>query len=857
MYKVFVFIVFISIIGKAYSQNYKPFEVFPLEVATQLLENNYQGKDQSLNKLVFTNRTGKIFPAAGWKIFFNLGRTISESQTTGGVSIRRINGDFFEMIPNENFRAVNPNESFVIQFVCEPWMLNITDAPKGFFIQNTESNKFQNLPEVTVIDPPKSLSLKRSQDDKVPATTPRLIFEQNKKIIPLSADAVPLIMPTPMSVSQIKGKYLTVSRNFSIINQTPWQQEELTLKINLNDLLDKCINNKKSDKNQIPLTLYMVKEQMDHKEAYSLSISERGIILKAGESAGMFYAIQTLLHLVDPSVYGGKADKIVLQFIEVKDKPMFDIRAMHLDIARNFHSKDRIKKLLDIMAFYKLNMLHFHFSDDEGWRVEMPSLPELTQVGSLRGYGDETKMLMPVYGSGADTLNRSGSGHLSRKEFIELLRYANDRHIVVLPEIESPGHGRAAIKSMEARYIKYSASGNITEAEKYRLTHPEDKSVYESAQLYNDNVMDVSLESTYTFLTRVIDDLIGMYKEAGVPLESIHLGGDEVPAGVWEKSPAFLALKGKNPLIKSTADLWDYHIGRINEILNKRGLYLSGWEESAVKFTYKDGERVMIPNPKFCNDNVHVDVWNNVPGWGSEDLAYRLANAGYKVMLSLVSHTYFDLANDKDYDEQGYYWGGFIDLERTFSLIPYNYYKTIRSDIMGNELGEDFYACKEKLTDYGKTNILGIKGLMWSETNITEEKLEYKLYPRFLALAERSWAQTPEWAIEKDTNEMQKKLSSDFSIFVNRLGQRELPRLDYFNGGYKYRIPIPGVSSENGKLIANTQFPGLTIRYTTDNSEPTSNSKIYQNPLTEKGNYNFKAFTPNGRSSRMVSITNE
>jgi hexosaminidase len=522
-----------------------------------------------------------------------------------------------------------------------------------------------------------------------------------------------------------------------------------------------------------------------------------------------------------------------------------------LDVARHFHSKKQLLKLLDLMGFYKLNVLHLHFSDDEGWRLEIPSLPELTQVGAVRGHTNTPhKHLQPAYGSGPDAMSSAGSGYYSRLEFVDILRYANARHIKVIPEIEAPGHARAAVKAMEARYAAKLAEGRKDEAEKYRLYDPADHSVYRSVQMYNDNVINVAMPSVYRFLETVTDEILAMYREAGAPIETIHYGGDEVPAGVWTQSPAVEKLRQQNPELKTTDDLWYYFYGKMNDMVQKKGLYLYGWEEIAMRKTMLDGKSHIIPNPDFVGQDVQVDVWNNVLGWGAEDLAYRLANAGYKVVLSCVTHLYFDMSYYKSFDEPGYYWGAYTDVDKPFSFIPYDYFKNSKEDRLGNPLDRSVFNGKERLTDYGKQNIVGIQGLLWSETVNSPERMDYMILPKLMGMAERAWAPSPAWAETNDEKAYQKA----WSVFANQLGKRELPRLDYFAGGFAYRLPTAGAVIENNQIKANIQLPGLTLRYTTDGTEPTANSAIYAQPIPVSKNLKIKAFGANGRAGRTVEV---
>jgi hexosaminidase len=400
------------------------------------------------------------------------------------------------------------------------------------------------------------------------------------------------------------------------------------------------------------------------------------------------------------------------------------------------------------------------------------------------------------------------------------------------------------------------SAGKQEEAEKFLLRDPEDKSVYRSVQSWNDNIMNVAMPSTYRFLEVVVDDLVSIYKEAGAPLESIHFGGDEVPSGVWEKSPACQALMDSSKTVNSVDDLWYYYYGKVNEIAKRKGLIMYGWEEIGMRKTKQDGKNVNIPNPDFVNDKFRVDVWNNVLGWGAEDLAYQLANSGYKVVLSCVSHIYFDMAYYKSFDEPGYYWGAFVDVDKPFYFIPYDYFKNSKEDKFGNPLDKSIFIGKQRLTDYGKTNIIGIQGLLWSETITSPERMEYMILPKMLGLAERAWSKDPKWATERDEAKAEQLYQQDWSKFVNILGKRELQRLDNYAGGFNYRIPTPGAVVENGKVVVNMQLPGLTIRYTNDGKEPTVKSSVYNGSISAKGKIKLKAFNTKGRSSRVIEVDN-
>jgi hexosaminidase len=574
-------------------------------------------------------------------------------------------------------------------------------------------------------------------------------------------------------------------------------------------------------------------------EAYELVIHPTSGVRIVGVSpAGVFYGLQSFRNLLPaPSPRGG----VVLPALRVLDAPRFGYRGFMLDVARNFHPKAAVLRTLDLLARYKLNVFHMHLTDDEGWRVEIAGLPELTAVGARRGHTlDSKRFLQPAFGSGPRVDQPYGSGFFSHADYVEIVRYAAARHIEVIPEIEMPGHARAAIKSM---------AGN----QQYMLTDPADTSKYWSVQGYPDNVMNPALESTYRFIERVVGDLVAMHREAGAPLRHIHMGGDEVPAGVWVGSPAVQAYMQSHGLT-SVDDLWFVLYGRVEQILKAQGLVPSGWEEIAVRRTRRDGRPATIVNPGFAERGWRAYVWNNVPGWGAEDLAYRLANGGYDVVLSPVTNYYFDLAWNQNPEEIGLDWGGYIDMQKPFQFIPFDYYRNTRFDRAGNPLDPAVFTGKDRLTDYGRAHIVGLQGNLWSETLGGEGRLEYMLVPKLFALAERAWAPDPDWAKEADPARSDSLYREAWSRFTNVVGKRELPRLEREVPGLNYRIPTPGLKVDGGVVLSNLELPGFTLRYTTDGTEPTVRSAVVRGPIPLRGTVRVAAFSTPGRKGRTVRL---
>ncbi|MGV3503587.1 MAG: family 20 glycosylhydrolase [Adhaeribacter sp.] len=822
------------------------FDPAKLQLSWEVLQNQYQGKTQVLTALTLANTGSEAFPARGWQIYYNSGRSVAPV-LSGELTFRHVNGDLNRIVPGAGFASIPAGGSHRATFVVSSRALNQSDIPSGFYlVWDNNPEKGWPLPALRI------LPLAAKAQTGTPMTPERL-YRLNAASLPLPAAQLPPVFPSPQSY-QATGTGFRLHAGIPIQADAPFKREAQLLAADLAGLLGR------QPATVAATTAPAIRLEEDKSlgpEAYQLQVSSQGIRIRAAAGAGAFYGIQSLKTLVPPQAWQGPQQSLELPGLELADSPRFAYRAFMMDVARNFQPKQQVLRILDLMALYKLNVLHFHLNDDEGWRLEIPALPELTQVGGRRGHaGHNKKQLPPSYGSGPDTGRLPGSGFYSRQDFIEILRYARDRHIRVIPEVETPGHARAAIKAMDARYDKLMAQGRKAEAERYLLRDLQDKSVYRSVQKWNDNVMNVALPSTYVFIEKVVDEILAMYREAEAPISTIHLGGDEVPAGVWQQSPAVAELIKKNPDLANVDDLWYYYFGKVNQLLQARKLYLSGWEEVAMRKVRQGSKHSYIPNPDFVKENFHAYVWNNVWGWGSEDLAYRLANAGYKVVLAPVTNNYLDMAYYQDFDEPGLYWGSFIDVDKPFYFVPLDYYKSAREDLQGKPLAPAALAGKERLTETGKANIVGLQALLWSETVKSPQRQEYMLLPKLLGFAERAWAADPDWALEKDAKKSEALYAQAWARFVNVLGQRELPRLDHYRGGYGYRLPQPGALVENGQVKANVQLPGLLIRYTTDGSEPKATSPLYEGPVSTKGTIKLKVFSPGGRGGKTTTVEN-
>ena len=787
-------------------------QVNNLRISWGVVENGYQGKVSFVSEFTIEN-TGKLdFKDKDWSLWFNFCRKWMTDSVSPQMKITRINGDFYKMEPTASFPSLKPGAKIKIRLVTNDWSIMQAVTPKGgYFIK---SGKVISVP-IHILPYVKPEQTMRFSGDNLPVETPAIRYKKFAELSLLPKEELSPIIPTPTLLNQGIGR-LKIAPLLTIVSGDETKKESTAL-------ADFLIKSGKKVKIQIiqtagigvvapkpvsgPEVINLKIEKLNQTqrpEFYFLYINPKtGINITAEGVAGLFYGIQSLKSLLIKN-------PVSLPEITIMDNPRFAYRGVLLDVARNFQSKETVLKLLDRMAFYKLNRLHFHLSDDEGWRIAIPGIPELTEYGAFRGHTvDGADHLYPSYGSGpyAQKDKSDGCGFYSKADFIQILKYAAERNIEVIPELDFPGHARAAIQSMEYRYNKLIKAGKNAEAEEFRLIDPNDHSVYESVQMWNDNIVCPCKETVYHFLGKVTDELAGMYREAGLTLNTIHTGGDEVPQGVWTKSPICAEFLSKNTTYPDGRSLQVYFIKRYNELLLSKNINIAGWEEIALKQSEQAGKKSPEVNTDFTSNRFIPYIWNSVWGWGNEDTGYKLANAGYKIVLCNATNLYFDLAYCKDSVEPGYDWAGFVDTKTAYSFTPTDLPYCAFLDRMGNTLDQD--AIKKKFTELtpeGKQNILGIQGCLWGENVKGAQMVDYMLFSRLLALSERAWAKKPVWESEKDSSKRLKALNTDWNHFANTIGQLELKVLDQL--GIKYRKPSKGKIIENGVQKTNIEFPG-------------------------------------------------
>lgn len=821
-----------------------------LSVVWELISNDVAENPTFRAAFTLTNNGKDTLQDKNWAMYYSqTNRPIIEGSVKGPASIRQIKGDFYELKPKSGF-ALAPGASTTITFDGGAWLISKSDTPSHpYFVFSDEAGK-EGKPfmashyEFRPFDEPKKIN--RSKADLIPIADAAYRFAQNEKLVKLPEGSFGRIIPSPVKIIPEKD-LLKLDASFSISTTNKLSNEAAFLAKGLRSVLggDIAIKDAKEKTNKT-IHLQVDPKVVKNAEAYHLKISgSDGITITGHDAAGVFYGVQSLLALLPLE---NKDATINLQGIGIEDAPRFPYRGIHVDVARNFQNKASMLKVIDAMARYKLNKLHLHLTDDEGWRLEIDGLPELTSYGAKRGHTvTEENHLQPSYGSGPTTDNSFGTGYYSIADYIEIVKYAKANHIEVIPELNMPGHARAAIKSMDHRYLKLMKAGKQKEANEYLLSDPDDKSIYKSVQDFPDNVVCACRESVFHFYEKIVEEVVKMHEEAGAPLLTVHTGGDEVPNGVWEKSPICQQLINDNENINNTVDIKTYFIGRLNKILSAHNLITAGWEEIAMK---KVASGKYIAHPDFTQNNFLPYIWQNL--WGQQDLANRMVNAGYDVVLCNVTNLYFDLAYEKDPEEPGLYWGGFVDAKKGFELIPFDILTSTPADPLGNKFTAATYKDMERMNPSAKKHVKGLQGQLWSETLNQAKMIEYYMLPKLLGLAERAWSPQPAWAVFPDADMRNGLMNENWNVLANTIGQHELHRIGA--AGFNYRIPLPGAIIKDGQLHANIAYPGLTIRYTTDGSEPTEDSPVYDKPVAVTDAVILKAFDKNGLSSRASKV---
>ena len=773
-----------------------------------------------------------------WSFHWNQQSSIVDSESIpDNIKYEYVAGQSYNILSFGKDYDLKSNESVNIDFNQFGDVKRISDLPVGgFIVSNNEiidvkfTYDWKDAAGIEKLDAP-------SSKDRYDLYSPSSILNQSK---------LEIITPTPSEITILDGESSLKSLYEISVD------EYLDLDINTVESLfdehfDTEFNNYSNSTDSDILVQY---SDNFLEESYELSINENKILIKASDRAGALYGLQSLKQIMLAS----KFEKTLLKHILINDSPRFSYRGMLLDISRNFYGPDKIKQILDYLSFFKINHLDFRLTDDEGWRLEIPGLEELTEVGSKRAYTkDEFESLIPMYGSGPDT-NSTGSGYLSKLDFIEILKYADNRNIKIIPQISYPTHLRSAIISMDVRYQKYMELGNRQEAEKYLLSDPNDKSEYYSAQGFNDNIACICRESAFTFYEKVIDEIYLMYQEAGVKLDKFGIAADELPYGAWQKSPICDKFMEDNSIVGDYNALYEMMQSRVYNKLSSYGATMTGWDDILLKLTDKNQSETQIKD-FFKGDDILLFVWNSDWGQGRQDMIYKYANLGYKTVMSNSSAFYFDMVDDKDLDNVGLSWSGYADYKDMWTVDVFDIFNDSYG-VKKNNISKEYIESSEKIKYSNRDNIIGIQSQIWSETIRNEDILDYMFMPNIIVFSQKAWSKDPKWMSIQDQSEREITLDDEWNKFTNTIGQRVLPMVDNIYGGLSYDLPKPGGIIKNDSLYANSAFPGLNIKYTLDGSLPNFESMSYTNPvkINKDDIVNLRLFDNKGRGGYSIQV---
>jgi hexosaminidase len=434
-------------------------------------------------------------------------------------------------------------------------------------------------------------------------------------------------------------------------------------------------------------------------EEYAINIGKDGAVVEASALNGFVYACETLKQMLPAAIYGGKKAKAdwVLPYVSIFDGPRFGYRGMHLDPCRHFWTVEETKRYLDVMAAYKLNRFHWHLTEDQGWRMEVKRYPKLTEVGAWRN----GTVIKKEWGSNDGI--RYG-GFYTQEEMKDVVEYAAERGITVIPEIDLPGHMVAAL----AAYPELGCTGGPYE-------------VWTRWGVAKD-ILCAGNDKVFDFLEGVLTELMEIF-----PSEYIHIGGDECFGGdaepgrpdPWDVCPKCAArMKAlgikKGPQAKHY--LQNYVTARVQKFLADHGRKVIGWDE-ILQGNLAPGATVMS--------------WRGVAG------GIAAAAKGFDAIMTPNSHMYFDYYQSKDTDNEPFAIGGYLPLERVYSYEPL-----------------------DGITPGAEDHIIGVQANLWTEYIATPEHLEYMLLPRMCALSEVQWCP----ADGKDYDRFTASLNHTFEI---------------------------------------------------------------------------------------------
>lgn len=487
------------------------------------------------------------------------------------------------------------------------------------------------------------------------------------------------IIPTPAKMEVKQGSF--VIHNGTTIQPLGGTEHEAEM---LNAYLEQLygFTLRVSKSNTASMIRLQISGDNKQPEAYTITSTDKIFIISASDPRGVFLGIQTLLQLIPPQKYSSSGIRISIPQVTIADHPAFGYRGVHLDVCRHFFDVDFVKKYIDYIAMQKFNTFHWHLTEDQGWRIEIKQYPRLTSVGAWRN----GTIIGRYPGTGNDNIRYGG--YYTQEQIREVVKYAADRHITVIPEIEMPGHASAAI----AAYPELSCFPNESTPVMKNTVWSGDsigKQVQQTWGVFPD--IFCPTENTFTFLQNVLDEVMDLF-----PSKYIHIGGDEAPKENWKRCAHCQKLIRQEGL-KDEHGLQSYFIHRIEKYLNSKGRRIIGWDEIL--------EGGLAPNA-------------TVMSWRGEEGGIAAASENHDVIMTPTGWMYFDYSQTQKDDSVTI--GGFIPLKKVYEYQP----------------------IPKKLDPSKAKYVLGAQANVWTEYIKNPAKLEYMVFPRLTALSEVLW--TPE-----------------------------------------------------------------------------------------------------------------
>lgn len=505
------------------------------------------------------------------------------------------------------------------------------------------------------------------------------------------------LIPEPVKISTSKGQFSLKSSTTILIQQEEARTTAELLAVRLNKATGWNFTVKKGSHQPNAISFSLHKNPVEElgKEGYNLEVDANGAKVTANQTGGLFYGMQSILQLLPTEIESNTAVKKdwTIPFVKITDYPRFTWRGIMFDVSRHFFTKDEVKRFIDVMARLKYNTFHWHLTDDNGWRIEIKSLPKLTEVGAWRvpRIGKFNQLDAPKDGEAA-----TDGGFYTQEDIKEVIKYASDRNVTIVPEIDVPGHSMAAIAAYPELSCSKDPKTKVNPGSKFAEWYGNGK-----FKMLTDNTLNPSDEKVYEFLDKVFTEVAALF-----PNPYIHVGGDECYKGFWEADANCQALMQKENM-KHVEELQGYFMKRVEKILKTKGKKLLGWDEIL--------EGGIAPEAT-------VMSWRGIEG------GIEAAKLGHNVVMTPSPYVYID----------------FMQSDRT--LEP-PIYATLRL-----KKCYDFEPIPEGVDS---KFILGGQANLWTEGIPTLAYAEYMTYPRCWALSEVYWSPKEKKNWEKFVTKME------------------------------------------------------------------------------------------------------